>query len=92
MLDCSIPGCPGSRYEYTKMYTFPKDLEIAKIWAFRCGRVDLQKLKSARICARHFSQKHKRVYRGKLFKPPTNFRDIREDAIPDLNINITTCK
>ena len=61
---CSIPGCPGSKNEIVRTYGFPKNPHLAGIWAGFC-RVGLEKLRNARICERHFSQKQKKVCIGK---------------------------
>ena len=67
---CSIPGCPGSKNEIVRTYGFPKNPHLAGIWAGFC-KVGLEKLRNARICDRHFSQKQKKVCIGKYSQVPT---------------------
>ena len=86
MKHCAVYGCLGGKLGKSKSYRFPKEENLRLAWVERCARPNKFNVSWARVCDRHFSAVQLKPYRLNLFLPPTNFRNLKEDAIPDINL------
>lgn len=95
MTVCSILGCEtSSQNNAYKLYSFPRCEVFYKKWLLVCGRSDMgvDNCKNPRICGKHFSAvQYKRDFRFELcgIKRGKNYRDLKEDAIPDQHLPAT---
>lgn len=88
-MSCAVFGCNQNKRDKRKLYRFPHDLNCQKVWLHKCKRDDKVNLDTARICEIHFSSTQKRrsiLYELSTFNKPKNFRDLKEDAVPDINL------
>ena len=95
MPGCAVYGCnnysrktKGSAIRY---FTFPKNNDLQGQWIVACKRKDSFDLTYATICSVHFSEecfvtplKH-----TLLQYSPKNFRNLKEDAVPSLQLPST---
>lgn len=80
-------GCPPGSWSTQKQYSFPKDPEFQKLWIKVCSRKPINPI-YATVCGRHFSnkQKSRNLQHELLNYKPRSYRDLKEDAVPDLNL------
>ena len=86
---CAVYGCTPAKTSDLKYYKFPSNKDRAKQWVHKTGRADGINLKRAVICSIHFSKAQiiKNLQSELMDIPvPPNFRNLREDAIPDQNL------
>lgn len=84
---CAVLGCTPGRWCPSKLYSFPKKIELRNKWIKLCSFKPLN-LCNARVCGRHFSaeQKSRNLRHELLNYKPSRYRDLKEDAVPDLNL------
>lgn len=92
MPNCAVYGCYNSNRKTkgteTKYYSFPGSEELQRKWLAACKRADGINLKHARVCSEHFSEECFFIHlKYTLLKyKPRNFRNLKHDAIPTLNL------
>ena len=85
---CAVFGC-NPKNDERKFHRFPKDRKYSDIWVHKCCRKDIIDVKFAKICEKHFSSSQKtRNLKYELLgcALPSNYRDLKPDAIPDLEL------
>lgn len=83
---CYVLSCGVKRGEVESdvlFFSFPKDLELQKVWIKFTQRTDPFLIKSARICSAHFLPAID--YKTGYFDLPCGFRLLKDDAAPRKN-------
>lgn len=91
---CSVFGCDSDNESKKnpcpniKFFSFPKDPIMSKKWLHLTKRKDQLKLKGAVVCSRHFRESDYKVNlkHTLLNYTPKNYRGLKDDAIPSLNL------
>lgn len=83
IMKCYVLSCGAIKGDDSDvlLFSFPKDLEIRKLWIDFTLRKDPFTIPHARICSAHFipSIDYKTVFSGDL---PRGFRLLKDDAVP----------
>ncbi|KAL1489861.1 hypothetical protein ABEB36_013790 [Hypothenemus hampei] len=71
-----------------KFHTFPRKADIGTAWKIACRRKDNFNIKNAYICNKHFNENDyvRNLKHELLGYKPKNWRGLKEDAIPTLNL------
>ncbi|KAL1493908.1 hypothetical protein ABEB36_009589 [Hypothenemus hampei] len=90
---CAIFGCNSDNESKNfqgdiKFHTFPRKADIVTAWKIACRRKDNFNIKNAYICNKHFSENDyvRNLKHELLGYKPKNWRGLKEDAIPTLNL------
>ena len=84
---CAVFGCNAPKKSRVKMFHLPKNRILQDKWVQFCKRRDKINIANARICEKHFScDQRKRDLKSELLgiPAPSNFRFLKDDAIPDI--------
>lgn len=94
MVICAVYGCysgstTGSR-QGVKFFRFPKDKNTLKKWISACKRKDEVKVKSARVCSKHFKESDYkqacRIKKEESGSSPRKCRLLHPRAVPSLQL------
>ena len=89
MVWCTVFGCSG-RTGGT-FHRFPRNPVIRKQWVFACQRADKFDPDNGRVCSLHFSDlQYARSLKQELLNLPERCKQLKADAVPDINLPKTT--
>lgn len=88
---CAVFGCSEKGENgLVKLFRFPKDKKMCKIWQNKCKRSDAFSTIHTRICSKHFSKSQYndkvRLKYSLLKTAPRNIRLLKPNAEPDINL------
>ena len=86
---CAVRGCVPVKNKKLRFYSFPTNKILARKWVEKCSRRNNFNEKHAAICQNHFSSAQIRrnlKYELLNLPVPSNWRNLKVDAIPDLNL------
>lgn len=92
MPSCAVYGCTNynkkTRYGDVRYHRFPLTIEFQRKWLAACGRSDNVNVKNATICSHHFADdEYFTPLKCKLLNySPVNFRYLKREAVPTLNL------
>lgn len=93
MVGCAVYNCNNNNNlkatknseRKVRFFSFPKNLNLQKLWLQKCQRKDKFNVTSARICSAHFAaEDYLLKYRILGYSP--NIKKLNSDAVPSLNL------